>query len=135
MSQLQIQSLPIADEFLSAEALADLDAMTSGQAIEPESPPDSPLDDLGIQPDTATETPEPSESRPIALSEVEELILGFLESKPEQNFKASEIRSNVRRLKASVPLETIEKICAGLAKTEQIIPIVDSGSKPRYMAR
>ena len=135
MSQLQIQSLPIADEFLSAEALADLDALSSGQPIDSELSQGSLLDDLGIQPDTATETPKPSESRPIALDEVEELILGFLESKPEQNFKASEIRKNVRRLKDSVPLETIEKICAGLAKTEQIIPIGDGSGKPRYMAR
>ena len=135
MSQLQIQSLPIADEFLSAAELADLDALTEGRSIEPEPPQDSLLNDLGIQPDTTTETPKPIQDRPIALTEVEELILDFLESKPEQNFKASEIRKNVRRLKESVPLETIEKICTGLAKTEQIIPIGDGSGKPRYMAR
>jgi hypothetical protein len=135
MSQLQINSLPITDGFLSLDALADLDALSSGREIEPDMPTDGFLTDLGIQPDTATETPEPSSDRPIALDEVEELILGFLESKPDQNFKASEIRSNVRRLKDSVPLPTIEKICEGLAKVERIIPIVDSGSKPRYMAR
>jgi len=135
MSQLQIRSLPIADEFLSPGALADLDAMSSGQEIEPDMPQDTLFTDLGIQPDTQTETPEPNDSRPIALDEVEELILGFLESKPDRNFKASEIRSNVRRLKDSVPLPTIEKICDGLAKLERIIPIRDNGDKPRYMAR
>lgn len=135
MSQLQIRSLPIADEFLSPAALADLDAMSSGQEIEPDMPQDTLFTDLGIQPDTQTETPEPNADRPIALDEVEELILGFLESKPDQNFLASEIRKNVRRLKDSVPLPTIEKICDGLAKLERIIPIRDNGDKPRYMAR
>jgi hypothetical protein len=57
-----------------SDALADLDALSRGQEIEPEPPQDSLLDDLGIQPDTATETPKPSSDRPIALDEVEELI-------------------------------------------------------------
>jgi hypothetical protein len=135
MSQLKIQTLPVTDGFLSLDALADLDELSSGQEIEPDMPQDELFTDLGIQPDTQTETPEPSDSRPIALDEVEELILGFLESKPNENFKASEIRKNVRRLKDSVPLPTIEKICDGLAKLERIIPIRDNGDKPRYMAR
>jgi hypothetical protein len=135
MSQLQINSLPITDGFLSLDALADLDALTEGRPIDSEPGQDNLLDDLGIKPDTATETPQPISDRPIALDEVEELIIGFLESKPDKNYRASQIKQNVSRLKNSVPLETIEKICEGLAKTARIIPVVDGGDKPRYMAR
>lgn len=130
MSQLQINSLPIDERFLSAEALSDLDALTEDREI----PTDSLFDDLGIQSDTDTKTPEPISDRPIALSEVEELILGFLESKPEQNFTASEIRKNVARLKESTETELLEKICEGLVKTERVIRVSSDGRKPRYMA-
>ena len=139
MSQLQIDSLTV-DERLAA-IIAD-DPMNTpdpselaGKSDEEKSEIIDFYNELKITPDTADDPPAPIGDRPIALSEVEELILGFLESKPEQNYRASQIKQSVSRLKTSVDLKTIEKICEGLVKTEQIIHIRDEGSKPRYMAR
>jgi len=138
MSQLQIDSLTvderlaaiIADDPMKAPYPQDL----AGKSDEEKSDILDFFTELKIQPDRSDATPAPVNERPIALGEVEELILGFLESKPDQNFKASEIRKNVRRLKDSADLVTIEKICEGLVKTERIIRIRDGGDKPRYMA-
>lgn len=135
MSQLRIDSLPIDPKFLDI----------LGQ---PTTAPDPLLDDfntanqsttdflreLGIQPSDRQPVDNATTTEVIAINEVEELILGFLESKPNQEFKASEIRNNVRKLKDSVALDVIEKICEGLVKIERVIRVSDGGNKPRYMA-
>lgn len=136
MSQLQIESLPIDNRFLAA--VADFDIVTEPrEAPKPsdELPQINLFDELGIQPDTQTPAPEPNGNRPIALDEVEELIIAFLEGKPEQNYRASKIKQAVTRLKNTVDLETIEKICEGLVKTERIIRVSGDGDKPRYMSK
>lgn len=71
---------------------------------------------------------------PLTISEIEDLIIAFLERKPETAYRASQIKTSVSRLKeGGVELEVIEKICSGLAKVERI-KVVDAGQKTRYKA-
>jgi len=139
LAQLQIQSLPANDELTAI--LTDSPKDFAGESPAQPEPTESTrlqiLTELGINPEPQSDNLPDSQGQ-LTISDIEELVLSFLESRSEENFLASEIKRNVRALKDSrVPLGAIEKVCEGLVTLNRIVRIspATDRDKPRYMAQ
>ena len=133
MSEQELATMQINSRLIDARFLDVLGQSTNYPDPLTSDFDDEAISDISLFSDTAPMTKKARE--PLTISEVEDLIIAFLSSKPDRFYRASVIRTSILKLKENdIELSTIEKICEGLEKTGKL-ESVDTGDKPRYKAK